>query len=168
MSRSKGQAILIVFLLLIPIRQTARAAVETIPSSRIPPPPGELVFTFPHSSVPNPGNTRLRFDGLLRGSPSAPTTVSLRYDWTLSSGQEEFSDPVNYLLDPGQSASVASIFIVEGCPNFVSSHFNTDSATGATVSGSFEHTCLTAPEPLSSGVFAIFTGLLAARRSRAG
>src|SRR4051812_23753976 len=108
MSRSNGQAFLIALLMVSAIAQHARGAVETVPTSTIPA-RGELKFTFPHSSVPNPGNTLLRFDGELRGSPTFPTTISLRYDWTLLSGGEAFSDLVSYLLDPGQTGSVAWI-----------------------------------------------------------
>ena len=154
MSRFKVRIWLIGSLVLITLGEHAAAAVETIPVSAIPPPPGELVLSFPNSSVPNPDNTRLRFSGSVRSNPGSPlTTVTLRYNWTLASGDLAYSNPVTYVLDPGMNTFVDSIRSAEGCPSLVSVDFRTESPVGATVSGSFDHACTTVPEP---GIFALF------------
>src|SRR3954464_11450857 len=101
MSRANVGIVQAASLLLSVLVQRSSAEVETVPLSPIPPPPGELVLSYPNSSLPNPSNTRLRFSGPVTSNSSSPTTVTMRYNWTLPSGDLAFSSPVTYVLDPG-------------------------------------------------------------------
>lgn len=167
MSRSKTLAILIGLLLFIPTRQSARAAVETIPSSTVPPPPGELRFIYVNPPPPSSNRADLHFLGSARSSSSALTTITWRFDWTLPSGDLAYSSPIIFDLEPGKSSVVESSITVAGCPNNVGLVFTTQSTLGATVSGTFDHACAI-PEPRSVAMFAVFTAYstLSPRRPR--
>ena len=160
MSQSKGQAFLIGSLMLMAIGQSARAAVETIPSSTIPPPPGELRLSFPNPPPPSFNRAELHFFGPVRSNSSPTlTAVTFRFDWTLPSGEQAFSEPVSYGLEPGRSTLVDTALTVDGCPSFVSLDFMTTSSSGATASGTFEHTCFI-PEPKGIASFGLLGILL--------
>jgi len=59
MSRLQFRIVSFGALPLMALCQPAPAAFETIPSTPIPPSPGEVRFSFPNSSLPNPGQTIL-------------------------------------------------------------------------------------------------------------
>ncbi len=165
MSPLKGRVPLVGAMLLMALVQRAQAAVETIPPSEIPPPPGELVLTFPNPPPPSFDRVHLHFSGSASSNYSSHTTLTWRFDWTLPSGELAYSVPITYGLDPGRITQMDGTTAVEGCPSFVSLDFTTQSPVGATVSGTLEHTC-TIPEPASFALFAFAVGSLTLARSQ--
>src|SRR5947199_8034861 len=124
-------------LLLIVLAQVAYCAAETIPSSTIPPSPGELRFLYSNPPPPAFDRAHLHFLGSARSSSSSLTTITWKFDWTLPSGELAYGSPVIFDLEPGKSSIVESSITVADCPSDVGLVFTTQSASGATVSGTF-------------------------------
>jgi hypothetical protein len=148
----RSRSRLIGLLLLIALGQHVQAAVETIPTTPIPPPPGELDFLFPNPPPPSFDRVNLRFTGSARSNSSQTTLLTWKFDWRTPTGDLEYSPPIIYALQPRSTIALGADTAVAGCPSDVGLVFITESSQGATVSGTFEHTC-TIPEPSSLPLF---------------
>jgi len=163
MWRFKAKYAMTAALLLVTLGQRARAATDPVAASV--PPPGELVLKFANDIPPAFDRVHLHFFGDVTSNGfSGQTRITWRFDWLLPSGEVAYSPPVSYALFPGFTTHVDSAWTAGGCPTQVSLDFTTDSPLGATVNGTFDHTC-TIPEPgllTSAGTLL----MLAARRFR--
>jgi hypothetical protein len=165
MLRLRG-AVVVVGVVMLALAQSAWAQVEPI-FSPVPEGPVGVTFVFPNVIPPNPDRKLLHFHGAAdsNGFPFS-AFLGVSFDWLLPSGGTDVSPTTTFLLSPFISNPVDMLWLVDFCPSEVSLHFTTTSPPGATVSGTFEHTCLTVPEPGSLGMIALAGACVAVMRRR--
>ena len=163
MPRSSIQFALIASLLCLGFVTRAEARVDSVVAP-VPPSPGELILSFGNDIPTTFDRLTLRFSGTADSNGySAPTTLTWKFNWKLESGEIRYSVPTTIGLEPGRTADVAGLWVAGGCPSEASVDFTTNSPFGATVNGTFDHTC-TIPEPSICTLLALGSAFLLSRR----
>ena len=155
---------------LVALCRLASAVTNTFPSTLVPPPPGQLTFSFPNPPLHGDAS-----DASLSFSGGAGTQASMlesphltfRFFWTLPSGELTYSQPTIWILRPLELSTVNGSADPPGCPSNVGMVFTTDYRLGATVGGSLNVMCFPAiPEPGSLALFALAMSYFLTRRPR--